>query len=102
MSKLVWDVAGTRRFETGVSNGVLYPKGVSGTYTGGVAWNGLTGVTESPGGAEPTDLYADDIKYAVLRAPETHGGNIESFTYPDEFAECDGSKEVAKGAMVGQ
>ncbi|MEG1516436.1 MAG: hypothetical protein RSD95_16225, partial [Clostridia bacterium] len=66
MSKLVWDVAGTRRFETGVSNGVLYPKGVSGTYTGGVAWNGLTGVTESPGGAEPTDLYADDIKYAVL------------------------------------
>ena len=102
MSKLTWDGTGTRFFETGVSKGVLYVQNANGTYRNGVAWNGLTGVTESPDGAEPNDLYADNIKYATLRSAETFGGTIEAFTYPDEFAECDGSYTPVAGVYFGQ
>lgn len=103
MSKLVWDEIGKRYYETGTSKGVLYPQ-EGGAYPTGVAWNGLTAVTESPGGAEPNDLYADDIKYATLRSAETFGGTIEAYTYPDEFGVCDGTAvpETAKGVLVGQ
>ena len=102
MSKLVWDAPGTRYYEMGTKKGVLYQQASNGTYAAGVAWNGLTGVTERPGGAEPTDLYADDIKYASLRSAETFGATIEAYTYPDEFAECDGSAIVADGVSFGQ
>lgn len=102
MAKIVWDQTGERFFESGVRNGVLYLQGDGGAYDKGVAWNGLTAVTESPSGADPTDLYADDIKYASMRAAETFGATIEAYTYPKEFAECDGSVEVAKGVMAGQ
>ena len=98
---LTWDDLGKKRYESGVSNGVLYPM-VDGAYPKGVAWNGLTGVTESPEGAEPTDLWADNIKYATLRSAETFGGTIEAYTYPDEFAECDGSHTDTSGAKLGQ
>jgi hypothetical protein len=98
---LTWDDDGKRFFENGTDRGVLYPKNVSG-YAAGVAWNGLTAVTESPDGAEPTDLYADNSKYAVMRSAETLGFTIEAYTYPDEFAACDGSRQIAKGAYVGQ
>ena len=101
MAKLVWDKSGERFYESGVSKGVLYPK-VDTTYPKGVAWNGLTNVTESPEGAEPTDLYADNIKYASLRSAETFGGTIEAYMYPDEFAPCDGNVEVEDGVFVGQ
>lgn len=101
MSKLVWDQTGERLFETGVKNGVLYPQ-VSGAYPKGVAWNGLTAVTESPSGAEATPLYADDIKYLNLISAEEFGATIEAYMYPDEFAECDGSAAIAKGVMIGQ
>lgn len=101
MSKLVWDASGERLFETGVSKGVLYPQ-VSGAYPLGVAWNGLTAVTESPSGAEATPLYADNIKYLNLVSAEEFGATIEAYTYPDEFAECDGSKEAVVGLMLGQ
>jgi hypothetical protein len=100
--KIVWDETGKRLFETGTDRGVLYPQNASGAYTKGVAWNGLTGVTESPSGAEPTDLWADNIKYATLRSTAQFGGTIEAFTYPDEFAVCDGSVELAEGVMMGQ
>lgn len=98
---LTWDDDGKRFFENGTDRGVLYPKNVSG-YAAGVAWNGLTAVTESPDGAEPTDLYADNSKYAVMRSAETLGFTIEAYTYPDEFAACDGSRQIAKGAYIGQ
>lgn len=101
MSKLVWDKTGERLYETGVKNGVLYPQ-VSGTYPLGVAWNGLTAVTESPSGAEATPLYADDIKYLNLMSNEELGGTIEAYMYPDEFAECDGSAELGDGVFIGQ
>ena len=101
MAKLVWDKIGERFFEAGVSNGVLYLQ-ESGAYTNGVAWNGLTAVTESPAGAELTDLWADNIKYASIRSAETFGATIEAYTYPDEFAECDGSAELADGMSIGQ
>lgn len=101
MSKLVWDQTGERLYETGVKNGVLYPQ-VSGTYPLGVAWNGLTAVTESPSGAEATPLYADDIKYLNLMSNEELGGTIEAYMYPDEFAECDGSAELGDGVFIGQ
>ena len=101
MSRLKWDQTGERFYETGVKNGVLYiPTG--GAYTKGVAWNGLTAVTESPSGAEATPLYADDIKYLNLISTEEFGATIEAYTYPDEFAECDGSAEVATGVYIGQ
>lgn len=102
MSKLVWDKTGERLYETGVKQGVLYLLGSTGTYTKGVAWNGLTNVTESPSGAEATPLYADDIKYLNLMSTEELGGTIEAYTYPDEFAECDGSASLADGVYIGQ
>ena len=101
MAKLVWDKTGDRLYETGVKNGVLYIP-TSGVYSKGVAWNGLTAVTESPSGAEATALYADDIKYLSLMSTEEFGATIEAYTYPDEFAACDGSAELADGVMIGQ
>ena len=102
MAKIVWDKSSERLYETGVKNGVLYVQGTGGTYPKGVAWNGLTAVTESPSGAEPTPLYADDIKYLNLLSTEEFGATIEAYTYPDEFAECDGSKSLADGVYIGQ
>lgn len=102
MSKLVWDKTGERFYETGVNQGVLYPQGINGTYPLGVAWNGLTAVTESPTGAEITPLYADNIKYLNLISAEEFGATIEAYTYPDDFAQCDGSAEIADGVMIGQ
>lgn len=102
MPKLVWDKTGERYYETGVKQGVLYPIDNQGTYPKGVAWNGLTNVTESPSGAEATALYADDIKYLNLISTEEFGGTIEAYTYPDEFAECDGSASLATGVYIGQ
>lgn len=101
MTKLNWDVQGERYYETGVSKGVLYPF-KEGKYSNGVAWNGLTAVTESPSGAEPTPLYADNIKYLNLLSNEEFAATVEAYTYPDEFAECDGSAELATGVSVGQ
>lgn len=102
MAKIVWDKIGERFYETGVKKGVLYPQGPGGTYPKGVAWNGLISVTESPSGAEATPLYADDIKYLNLISAEEFGATIEAYTYPDEFAQCDGSAEIATGVMIGQ
>lgn len=102
MSKLVWDQTGERLYETGVDRGVLYLLDNSNKYSTGVAWNGLTAVTESPSGAEATDLYADNIKYLSMRSAETFGATIEAYTYPDEFGECDGSAEIATGVIIGQ
>lgn len=101
MAVLEWDKTSERLYETGVRHGVLYPQ-VDGTYPKGVAWNGLTAVTESPSGAEATPLYADDIKYLNLMSTEEFGATIEAYTYPDEFAECDGSAALATGVMIGQ
>lgn len=102
MSKLVWDETGKRYYETGVKQGVLYPQGTNGAYTKGIAWSGITAVTESPSGAESNPLYADDIKYIDLRSAEEFGATIEAYTYPDEFAVCDGSAEIAPGVTIGQ
>ncbi len=102
MSKLVWDQIGERFYETGVNQGVLYIRGEDSTYPSGVAWNGLISVTESPSGAEPTPIYADNIKYLNLISTEEFGATIEAYTYPDEFAQCDGSAEIATGVMIGQ
>lgn len=102
MAKLVWDQTGERFYETGVDHGVLYPQDNLGTYSNGVAWNGLTSVSESPSGAEPTDLYADNIKYISIRSAETFGATVEAYTYPDEFAVLDGSAELAEGVIIGQ
>lgn len=102
MPRLEWDKNTERLYETGVRNGVLYVQDDKGEYPEGVAWNGLTSVTESPDGAEPTDLWADDMKYLSIRSAETFGGTIEAYTYPDEFMQCDGSIEPVKGVTVGQ
>ena len=102
MSKIVWDAVGEHIFETGVRNGVLYLKDETGAYNTGVAWNGLTSVSESPEGAEPTDLYADDIKYLTLMSAENFKATIEAYTYPVEFEECDGSATIANGVVIGQ
>ena len=102
MSKLVWDKTGERLYETGVKNGVLFPQETGGTYGVGVAWNGLTAVTESPSGAEANPLYADDIKYLNLMSVEEFGATIEAYTYPDKFAECDGSATLTPGVTIGQ
>lgn len=120
MAKLTWDDAGKRFYETGTKMGVLYPfnanaeapsgissdtNGLESTnskYVKGVAWNGLTAVTEAPSGADATDLYADDIKYLSIRAAETFGGTIEAYTYPDEFAILDGTVSLVKGITIGQ
>lgn len=101
MSKIVWDQTGDRLYETGVKNGVLYPQ-VSGAYPKGVAWNGLSAVTESPSGAEATPIYADDIKYLNLMSVEEFGGTIEAYMYPDEFAACNGEANLAEGVTFGQ
>lgn len=101
MAKLVWDRTGERLFETGVKNGVLYIP-TAGAYSKGVAWNGLTAVTESPSGAEATALYADDIKYLSLMSTEEFGATIEAYMYPDEFAACNGEAELVDGVTVGQ
>ena len=101
MSKIVWDETGKRTYETGVDHGVLYPQ-VSGAYPKGVAWNGLTSVNESPSGAEANPQYADNIKYLNLVSAEDFGATIEAFTYPDEWAECDGSAVITPGVSIGQ
>ena len=101
MAKIVWDETGKRFYETGVKMGVLYPQ-VAGAYPKGVAWNGLTAVTESPSGAEPTPLYADDIKYLNLISAEEFGATIEAYTYPEEFEACNGEKALAAGVTIGQ
>ena len=102
MSKLVWDAVGERLYETGVRNGVLYRIDDEGVYSKGVAWNGLTAVTESPSGAEATPLYADDVKYLNLMSAEELGGTIEAYMYPEEFEECNGCKELTDGVYAGQ
>lgn len=102
MARITWDDTSKRLYETGVKMGVLYPIQSDGSYSEGVAWNGLTAVTESPSGAEATPLYADDIKYLNLLSNEEFGATIEAYTYPDEFSECDGSVALAKGVMIGQ
>lgn len=99
--KLVWDQVGEKTYETGVDHGVLYPQ-VNGAYPKGVAWNGLTSVSETPSGAEDNPLYADNIKYLNLKSAEEFGGTIECYTYPDEWMDCDGSKEVVPGLVIGQ
>lgn len=100
--KIVWDAAGDKRYERGVSKGVLFPTKTDGSYDVGVAWNGLTNVNESPDGGEATDMWADNIKYGTLRSVENHKGSIEAYTYPDEFAECDGNAEPVPGLRLGQ
>ena len=103
MSKVKWDQTGQKIYETGVDHGVLYPYGTAATpYSKGVAWNGLTNVTESPSGAEPSPIYADNIKYLNLMSAEEFGATVEAYYYPEEFAECDGSRELAPGVYVGQ
>lgn len=102
MAKIVWDESGKRLYETGVKNGVLYIQDETGEYNKGVAWNGLTAVTESPSGAEATPLYADDIKYLELFSAEEFGATIEAYTYPEEFEACDGSASLGTGVTIGQ
>lgn len=102
MSKIVWDDAGKHLFETGIDQGVLYVQNNDGTYATGVPWNGLTGITESPSGGEPNNLYADNIKYLSLYSLEEFGATIEAYTYPDEFAQCDGTASLATGVSIGQ
>ena len=102
MSKIVWDKTGERFYETGVDHAVLYPIDAEGLYNGGVAWNGITAINESPSGAEPNNLYADNIKYLVLVGAEDFGLTIEAYTYPDEWEQCDGSAEIAPGVLAGQ
>lgn len=102
MAAIVWDQTGEKLYETGTKKGVFYPQNESGLYPAGYAWNGLTGVTESPSGAEATALYADDIKYLELTSAEEFGGTITAYMYPEEFGECDGSAEPAPGVVIGQ
>lgn len=102
MARLKWDQDTERLYETGVKNGVLFVKGSNGQYGAGIPWNGLTAVTESPSGAEATALYADDMKYLNLYSKEELGGTIEAYTYPDEFAACDGSASLINGMSIGQ
>lgn len=101
MAKLVWDATSEKLYETGVDHGVLYVQ-EAGTYPKGVVWNGLISVTESPSGAEPSPLYADNIKYLNLLSTEEFAATIEAYMYPDEFMECDGSAELAPGVTIGQ
>lgn len=101
MSRVIWDKTGDRFYETGIDHGVLYPQ-VNGAYPKGVAWNGLTSVSEAPSGAEDTALYADNIKYLNLKSAEEFGLTIECYTSPDEWSSCDGSSEIAEGVTVHQ
>lgn len=100
--KMQWDADTKRLYETGTDHGALYVRDENGKYPKGVAWNGLTGFTESPSGAEPTDLWADNIKYLTMRSAETLGGALTAYTYPPEFEVCDGSAEIAPGVVIGQ
>lgn len=104
MSKLIWDQTGKRYYGTGVSKTVLFPQESDGTYEDGAAWSGVTSISLNPDGAEPNELYADNIKYAVLRSAETLGFSIEAYTYPNEWSQCDGSYELegTKGVYIGQ
>ena len=102
MAKLDWDLTSERFYETGVKNCALYVMDDKGAYPKGVAWNGITAITESPSGAEATPLYADDMKYLNLISNEEFGATIEAYTYPKEFAECDGSAELVPGVNIGQ
>lgn len=102
MAKLTWDQAGERLYETGVDQGVLYPQAEDGSYPAGVAWNGLIGVTQSPSGAEPTALYANNAKYLELMSNEEFGFTIKAYMYPDEFEACNGEAELAEGVVIGQ
>lgn len=102
MARLEWDKTSEKLYETGTRNCVLYKQSAEGTYPKGVAWNGITAITESPSGAEETALWADDIKYLSLRSAEEFGATVEAYTYPDEWAECDGSAELATGVVIGQ
>lgn len=102
MARLVWDKTGERFYETGVSNGVLYLQDTSGAYTSGVAWNGLSSVSETPSGGEATAIWADNMKYLSLVSAEELGGSITAYTYPDQWKECDGSVEFVKGASISQ
>lgn len=100
--RIIWDEVAKRFYETGIRMGVLFPIQADGLYSKGTPWNGLTGVTENPSGGGPTALWADDIKYLTLISAEEYGGTITAYTYPDEFAECDGSAEIAPGISIGQ
>lgn len=102
MAKLVWDDIGQKLYETGVDHAVLYLQDTDGAYSTGVAWNGITAITESPSGAEPSPQFADNIKYLNLMSAEEFGGTIEAFTYPDEWMECDGSAILSEGIVIGQ
>lgn len=102
MAAITWDATGERLFETGVDHGVLYPISSSGTYDNGVAWNGLNAIIESPSGAEATAIWADNIKYVNMLSAEEFGATVEAYTYPDEFAICDGTAELVDGVIVGQ
>jgi len=102
MAKLVWDATGSRFYETGVKNGVLYAQDNTGAYPTGVAWNGLAAISESPSGAEASPIYADDIKYLNLYSVEEFAATVEAYTYPSEFEECDGSAVLVTGALIGQ
>lgn len=102
MSVLTWDATGTREYHSGVSKAVLFPQNTDGTYAQGVAWSGITGIDDSPDGAEANDFYADNIKYASLRSAENHKGSISAYDWPDEWRECDGSKAVEEGLYIGQ
>ena len=102
MSKIIWDDTGKKFYETGCDRGVLYVSDGEGGYNSGVAWNGLTSVTENPSGAESTALYADNVKYLNMLSSEDFGATIEAYTYPDEFMECDGSASVTDGVVIGQ
>lgn len=99
---LVWDKVGERTYETGISKCVLYPVQDGGAYNKGVAWSGISSISESPSGADSSAIYADNIKYLSLTAAEDFGGTITAFTYPEEFTECDGSAEIAEGVTIGQ
>lgn len=102
MPKLVWDQVGQRLYETGTSKGVLYTQEKTGAYADGVAWNGLISVKQSPDGAEPTDLYADNIKYLSMTSAENFKGSVDAYTYPEEFSACDGSAAIATGVYAAQ
>lgn len=102
MAKMIWDSVGERLYETGVSECALFPIGDTGEYEKGVAWNGITAITESPSGAEATPLYADNIKYLNLMSNEEYGATIEAYMFPDEFAKCNGFADLAEGVSIGQ
>lgn len=102
MAVLTWDAVGSKTYETGVSKGILFVKDKSGAYTAGKAWSGMTAVNENPSGAESNPIFADNKKYLNLVSAEEYGCTIEAYTYPDEFAECDGSAQLAAGVTIGQ